>query len=128
VQGALLAAVHPGDTPAGYNLTFAFPMLMFIIVAGALYLRFRGSHDVPGHVALTSSRWAAGGTGTVKSGEDPVHASVEPEPTPETEAHLVEAVPAEAEGTAEPAAAAGPEATAEAEPAEQAKKDTEDGE
>jgi hypothetical protein len=125
VQGALLAVVHPGDTPAGYNLTFAFPMLMFIIIAGALYLRFRGSHDVPGHVALTSSRWAGGGTGTVSVGEDKVLAPVEPEPTPEKQAHLAEEVPAEPASAAEPAAEAQP---AEAESDQAAKKDTEDGE
>jgi hypothetical protein len=54
----LAAAISPDNTPHGYNLTFAFPMLMFIIIATALYLRFRGSHRVPGHVALTSTRWA----------------------------------------------------------------------
>jgi len=70
-------------------------MLMFIIVAGALYLRFRGSHDVPGHVALTSSRWAGGGTGTVNIGEDAVHASTEPEPTPEPAAEAESAEAAE---------------------------------
>ena len=63
MQGTLLAVIHPDNTPHGYNLTFAFPMLMFIIVAGALYLRFRGSHRVPGHVALESSRWAKATTG-----------------------------------------------------------------
>ena len=72
MHGALLAAVHPDNTPHGYNLTFAFPMLMFIIVAGALYLRFRASHRVPGHIALSSSRWAGGGAagaaGTVGAG------------------------------------------------------------
>ena len=140
MQGALLAAVRPGDTPAGYNLTFAFPMLMFIIVAGALYLRFRGSHRVPGHVALTSSKWAGGGTGTVNFGEETALASVEPEATPEMAAHLAEEVPAEPEAAAEPvaaaepeaaaepAAAAEPEAPAEAESAETTTKDTEDGE
>jgi len=60
VHGVLIAAIHPDNTPHGYNWTFAFPMLMFIIVAGALYLRFRSPHRVPGHVALTSSRWAGG--------------------------------------------------------------------
>jgi hypothetical protein len=60
VHAALLAAVVPDNTPHGYNLTFAFPMLLFIVVAGALYLRFRAPHRVPGHVALTSSRWAKG--------------------------------------------------------------------
>jgi hypothetical protein len=61
VRGTLLAAaIHPDNTPHGYNLTFAYPMLLFIIVAGVLYLRFRSSHRVPGHVALSSSRWASG--------------------------------------------------------------------
>lgn len=55
----LAAAVSPDNTPHGYNLTFAFPMLMFIIIAGALYLRFRGTHRVPGHMELASSRWAS---------------------------------------------------------------------
>ena len=55
MQAALLAVVRPGNTPHGYNLTFAFPMLMFIIVAGALFLRFRGAHNVPGHAAIRSS-------------------------------------------------------------------------
>ena len=59
MQGTLLAAaIQPDNTPHGYNLTFAFPMLMFIIVAGVLYLRFRSSHRVPGHVSLSASRWA----------------------------------------------------------------------
>ena len=61
MRGTLLAAaIHPDNTPHGYNWTFAYPMLLFIIVAGVLYLRFRSSHRVPGHVALSSSRWASG--------------------------------------------------------------------
>ena len=59
MHGMLLAAVSPDNTPHGYNLTFAFPMLMFIIIAGGLYLRFRGTHRIPGHVGLASSRWAS---------------------------------------------------------------------
>jgi hypothetical protein len=47
----LAAAISPDNTPHGYNLTFAFPMLMFIIIAGGLYLRFRSTHRVPGHVS-----------------------------------------------------------------------------
>ena len=50
MHAMLLAAISPDNTPHGYNLTFAFPMLMFIIIAGALYLRFRSTHRVPGHV------------------------------------------------------------------------------
>ena len=90
-----------------------------------LELRFRGSHQVPGHVALTSSRWAGEGTGTVNFGEDKVIASVEPEPTLEMQAHMAEEVPAEHAAAAEPAAEAEP---AEAESDEAAQKDTEDGE
>jgi hypothetical protein len=53
VQGTLLAAaISPDNTPHGYNLTFAFPMLMFIIIATALYLRFRSPHRVPGSTPL----------------------------------------------------------------------------
>jgi hypothetical protein len=60
MHGALLAAaISPDNTPHGYNLTFAFPMLMFIIIAGALYLRLRYSHRAPGQVALASTRRAA---------------------------------------------------------------------
>jgi len=57
VQGTLLAsAISPDNTPHGYNLTFAFPMLMFIIIATLLYLRFRSPHRVPGPAALASAR------------------------------------------------------------------------
>jgi hypothetical protein len=57
VQGTLLAsAISPDNTPHGYNLTFAFPMLMFIIIATLLYLRFRSPHRVPGQAALASAR------------------------------------------------------------------------
>jgi hypothetical protein len=60
VHGTLLAAaISPDNTPHGYNLTFAFPMLMFIIIAGGLFLRFRSTHRVPGHIGLASSRWAS---------------------------------------------------------------------
>ena len=61
----ILAAVTPDNTPHGYNLTFAFPMLMFIIIAGGLYLRFRSTHRVPGHVGLASSRWAQARPNTI---------------------------------------------------------------
>jgi fatty acid desaturase len=78
VQGTLLAAaIYPDNTPHGYNLTFAFPMLMFIIIAGALFLRFRGAHNVPGHVSFTSSRWAKAAEGTALAAEPARGASVD---------------------------------------------------
>jgi hypothetical protein len=110
VHGALLAAVHPDNTPHGYNLTFAFPMLMFIIVAGALYLRFRAAHNVPGHVAHSSSRWAGAGTagaaGTVGAGSahpagtpDAAGSAAEPAGAAEAAAEPVQAAQAASEGT-----------------------------
>jgi hypothetical protein len=62
VQGMLLAAaVSPDNTPHGYNLTFAFPELMFIIIAAVLYLRFRSPHRVPGQTALATARQEVAG-------------------------------------------------------------------
>jgi hypothetical protein len=81
VHGVLLAVVHPDNTPHGANLTFAVPILVFVIVAAALFLRFRAPHTVPGHVALKSSRWAtAGEKGKAAFGQDAVHAAID---TPE---------------------------------------------
>ncbi len=59
MRGTLLAAVSPDNTPHGANLTFVIPIVFFVVVAAVLYLRFRGPHRVPGHVALASSRWAS---------------------------------------------------------------------
>jgi len=58
----LASGITPDNTPHGYNWTFLFPMLMFIIIAGALYLLFTRPHEVPGHGALpTPAQGAAGG-------------------------------------------------------------------
>lgn len=62
MQGRLLAAISPMNTPHGYNWTFAYPMLLFIVIAGALYLRFRRPHRVPGHAAITATRWTGAGS------------------------------------------------------------------
>ncbi len=60
MQGTLLAVITPDNTPHGYNLSFAFPMVMFIVIATVLYLVLFSAHSVPGHVAMESSRWARG--------------------------------------------------------------------
>jgi hypothetical protein len=77
VLGTVLAVVQPDNTPHGYNWTFAYPMLLFIIVAGVLYLRFRRPHRVPGHTALSASRWATGRAA-------PAAATAAPAPAPPT--------------------------------------------
>jgi hypothetical protein len=49
VPRLILAAVTPANTPHGYNWTFAFPMLLFIVVALILYVLFSRPHRrVPG--------------------------------------------------------------------------------
>ncbi|MHB1818536.1 MAG: hypothetical protein ACYCO9_10940 [Streptosporangiaceae bacterium] len=55
----LAAVIRPDNTPGGYQLTYLFPLAVFIISAATLYLKFRRPHRVPGHVALSSSRWVA---------------------------------------------------------------------
>jgi hypothetical protein len=88
VHAALLAAVQPDNTPHGYNLTFAFPELMFIIIAGALYLRFRRPHRVPGHVDLASasSQASASAARTAEPDVPAIPDAVldDPPPTPES--------------------------------------------
>ncbi len=77
MHGALLAVVHPDNTPHGANLTFAIPILVFVIIAAALFLRFRAPHSVPGRVPFKSSRWVtAGHAGRAAFGEDAVDAAV----------------------------------------------------
>lgn len=68
MQGTLLAAaISPDNTPHGYNLTFLFPEILFVVVAAALYLRFRSRH-----LALLSGRrpyvTAGRATATVETG------------------------------------------------------------
>jgi hypothetical protein len=63
VHGLMLAAgITPDNTPHGYNWTFAFPMLLFIIISAALYVVLTRPHEVPGHGALpTPARGATAG-------------------------------------------------------------------
>lgn len=72
MQG-LIAAGADGDwTFGGSILTFAFPMILFIAVASALYILYTKPHLVPGHRYQLAARPAvetpaatpAGGTST----------------------------------------------------------------
>ena len=77
----ILAAINPDNTPHGYNWTFAFPMLLFIVIAVLLYLLFSRPHrrvpsrpvSVPaaGHVPVQDvarSAAVAGGLSTAPGG------------------------------------------------------------
>jgi hypothetical protein len=71
VPGLILAGVNPDNTPSGYNWTFLFPMLLFIVIAVVLYMLFSRPHRrVPGR-PITSA-----GIGGVPSAEVAQAASV----------------------------------------------------
>jgi hypothetical protein len=63
VPGLILAAVNPDNTPNGYYLTFLFPMLLFIVIGGVLYLLFSRPHRRTPARALALPRSAAGPSG-----------------------------------------------------------------
>lgn len=64
MHGLILAYATTDNSPHGYNLTFAFPMILFIVIAGALYLVYSRPHRVPGHGPLRIS--GAGRPGTLR--------------------------------------------------------------
>lgn len=48
MHALIVAAINPDNTPHGYNWTYAFPMLLFIIIALVLWALFgRPHHRVP---------------------------------------------------------------------------------
>jgi hypothetical protein len=80
VHHLILAAINPDNTPGGYQWTYLFPMLLFIVIGGALYLLFSRPHRrVPSRaIALTAraSEPSAAGTANGKT-------AAEAEPTGE---------------------------------------------
>lgn len=46
---AAVALVTSDNSAHGYNWTFAFPMILFIVIAAGLYLVCTRPHQVPGH-------------------------------------------------------------------------------
>jgi hypothetical protein len=80
VPGVVLAAVNPDNTPHGYNWTFAFPMLLFIVIALILYALYSRPHR-----RVPSRPIRATPTGTHLAANEPggatLAASVNPEDT-----------------------------------------------
>jgi hypothetical protein len=97
VRTLILAAVTPDNTPHGYNLTFAFPMLLFAISAVVLYLLFSRPHrrTPPQRVRFSAAR-----AGTAHS------ASAITSTATTTETARAEAATAEAQARAETASTA----------------------
>jgi hypothetical protein len=106
VPGLILAAVTPDNTPGGSVLTFAFPVVLFSVVAVILYLLFSRPHArVPVRRALAPARAGAPDPGAARAA-----AVAGGLPTASggggTESHLEPAGPPGAAGPAGPAAAA----------------------
>jgi hypothetical protein len=58
----LAGGVTPDNTPHGYNLTFAFPMILFIVIGGILYLvlfQFPHNRVPPRRLRLSAGTTAA---------------------------------------------------------------------
>lgn len=98
----ILAAVNPDNTPHGYNLTFAFPMLLFIIIGGVLYLLFSRPHRrIPARsLTLPARSSAVPGPESPQSHGAHLAGSLDAEPAGPTPATDTDA-PGTADGTAD---------------------------
>jgi hypothetical protein len=89
VHGVVLAAVNPDNTPHGYNWTFAFPMLLFIVIALILYALYSRPHrripSRPIQASAGSRAAAAPSGGPAPSGGATMTASANPEDTAGTQ-------------------------------------------
>ena len=78
----ILAAVTPDNTPGGYNFTFAFPMLLFIVVALILWALFGRPHrrvpSEPISLATGAHLQPPSGAGLADSGSDETPADTGP--------------------------------------------------
>jgi hypothetical protein len=62
VRALILSAVNPDNTPHGYNWTFVFPMLLFIVIALILWALFGRPHQrVPARRLAAGLSMARGG-------------------------------------------------------------------
>jgi hypothetical protein len=67
---ALAIATGTSDNAAhGYNWTFAFPMILFIVIVGALLVIYSRPHKVPGHGRLRFAETKATEAGSVPEPE-----------------------------------------------------------
>ena len=54
MRGLILAVINPDNTPHGYDWTFAFPMLLFIVVAVVCTCCSAGRTGVPATVSAAA--------------------------------------------------------------------------
>jgi hypothetical protein len=97
VPRLILAAVTPDNTPHGYNLTFAAPMLTFIIIGAILYFLFSRPHR---RVPAQPLRLSAGGPAASAASATAAASGTETADAPATDGPAA-AAPATDEPTAE---------------------------
>jgi len=125
VPGLILAAINPDNTPHGYNLTYAFPLVLFAVVTLILYLLFSRPHrrvparrvsvassaapapDVAQAASVAGGLSLAPGGGTTESHHEPAGAhlvaSTNPEDLAPAERDSGDAKPTDAQpGDAQP--------------------------
>ncbi len=107
----ILAAVTPDNTPHGYNITFAAPMLTFVIIGTILYFLFSRPHRrVPAQpLRLSAGRSAPGAAATASA--TATASGTETADAPAAEAPAADEPAAESNGSAQGDAAQGTEDT-----------------
>lgn len=87
----ILAAINPDNTPGGYQWTYLFPMLLFIVIALILWALFGRPHQRVPSRRITLGLSSAGGrsaaaattaaaSAVAPASDAPLAASAEPEP------------------------------------------------
>jgi hypothetical protein len=71
VDGLISAAAGSDWSYGASILTFAFPMILFIAVAGALYVLYTKPHLVPGHRYLMDGQRATAAQPASRAGGQP---------------------------------------------------------
>jgi hypothetical protein len=96
VLRVMLASVTPDNTPHGYNLTFAMPMLLFIIIGGVLYLLLfsRPHRRVPARVGSGTNAAATATASVAATQESEPDTAAADETVAAEEAGAVEETPA----------------------------------
>lgn len=80
MHALIVAAINPDNTPHGYNWTYAFPMLLFIVIALVLWGLFgRPHHRVP---SRPLSFGPAGAPSSASDGAEPEASAADDGSTP----------------------------------------------
>jgi hypothetical protein len=84
VHHLILAAINPDNTPGGYQWTYLFPMLLFIVIAVILYTLFSRPHRrVPSRAIVLTAKASPAPAASAANGKTAVEAEPAGEDTTE---------------------------------------------